>query len=141
MTKTREQEEFDCYCLDRIKLVSNESPFPVAYSDGVIIKKLIYKVGLKATIKKQECFILYTESDEDLECFAFIPVDRFFDNQKRFYTEVFEQSELNEIIRKLSAINIFQFTSLLEFNTIYEEFKELLEENWQQLQMDNLIEI
>lgn len=138
---TKEQQEFEYYCLDRLKLVSNESPFPVSYSDGVIIKKLIYKVGLKATIKKQECFVLYTDSDDDLVGFTFIPIERFYENQKRFYTEVFDKNELSDIIRILPAINIFEFTSLLEFNTIYDEFKSLLEDNWQKLQMDDLIEI
>lgn len=138
---TKEKQEFEYYCLDRLKLFSNESPFPVSYSDGVITKKIIYKVGLKATIKKQECFVLYTDSDEDLEGFTFISIERFYENQKRFYTEVFDKNELKDIIRTLPAINIFEFTSLLEFNTIYDEYKELLEENWEKLEMDDLIEI
>lgn len=136
---TKERQEFEYYCLDRLKVLGDD--FPLAYSDGAVIRKIFYKIGLKATIKREECFILYTGNEEDYEHFTFIPVDVFFNNQKRFYTEVLSIEEVKELIRKLPAINIFEFTSLLEFNNIYEEFKELLEDNWEMLQMDNLIEI
>ena len=36
---------------------------------------------------------------------------------------------------------VFEFTSLMEFTHIYKEFHDLLESNWNLLDMDNLIEI
>lgn len=136
---TKQQEEFECYCLDRLKPIGDD--FPIAYNDGSVIKKLYYKIGLIANIKHQECFILYTASDQDLEGFTFITKDAFYDNQKRFYTEILTITELKSMIKTLPAINIFEFTSLLQFSTIYAEFKEILENNWDILEMDSLIEI
>ena len=71
----------------------------------------------------------------------FIPADIFYDNQKRFFTEVLTVEEVKTMIKILPAINIFEYTSLLEFTKIYKEYKELVEENWEKLDMNNLIEI
>ena len=136
---TKQKEEFECYCLDRLKPIGED--FPIAYDDGSVIKKLYYKIGLVATIKHQECFVLYTPSEDDLEGFTFITKETFYNYQKRFYTEILTITEVKEIFKKLPSINIFEFTSLLQFNTIYEEFKEILECNWETLEMDSLIEI
>jgi hypothetical protein len=136
---TKEQHEFECYCLDRLKPIADE--FPVTYNDGVIIKKLHYKVGLRASIKHVDCFVLYTMSEDDLNGFLFIPVDTFYNNQKRFFHETLTKTEVKELIKVLPAINIFEFVSLLDFSIIYEEFKEYLEENWEILQMNDLIEV
>ena len=65
MSLTRQHQEFNYYCLDRSKPLTEE--IKLTYNDGNIIRKVLYKVGLKATIKHTECFILYTESDEDLD--------------------------------------------------------------------------
>lgn len=136
---TRQHQEFNYYCLDRLKPLSEE--VPITYNDGNIIRKILYKVGLRTNIKHQDCFVLYTESDEDLDCFIYIAADKFYDYQSRFFNEVFSLSEMKDIIKKLTTINIFEYTSLLDFTYIYNDFKELVDFNWNNLDMDNLIEI
>lgn len=136
---TKEKQEFDYYCLDRLKAIGED--FPLAYTDGSVVRKLYYKIGLRASIKRQDCFILYTATEDDLEGFTFIPTEVFYNNQKRFYTEILTTTEVKELIKKLPAINIFEFVSLLDFVNIYSEFKELVDYNWENLNMDSLIEI
>ena len=113
----------------------------LTYNDGNIIRKVLYKVGLKATIKHTECFILYTESDEDLDKFLYIDAEDFYENQRRFFTEILSVGEVKELIKCIKTINIFEFASLLEFTDIYEDFQAFIENNWAVLDMDNLIEI
>lgn len=136
---TKEKQEFDYYCLDRLKTIGED--FPLAYTDGSVVRKLYYKIGLRASIKRQDCFILYTATEDDLEGFTFIPTDAFYNNQKRFYTEILTTTEVKELMKKLPSINIFEFVSLLDFINIYSEFKELVDYNWENLNMDSLIEI
>ena len=136
---TKEKQEFDYYCLDRLKAIGED--FPLAYTDGSVVRKLYYKIGLRASIKRQDCFILYTATEDDLEGFTFIPTDVFYNNQKRFYTEILTTTEVKELMKKLPTINIFEFVSLLDFINIYSEFKELVDYNWENLNMDSLIEI
>lgn len=139
MTLTKQHQEFNYYCLDRLKPLTEE--LRLTYNDGFVIRKVLYKIGLRANIKHQECFILYTESDQDLSEFIYIGAEEFYENQRRFFTEILTLEEVREIIKKLSTINIFEFTSLLEFTNIYEEFQLFIENNWEVLQMDNLIEL
>lgn len=139
MIATKQYKEFKYYCLDRLKPITEE--LRLTYNDGNIIRRVLYKIGLKANIKHQECFILYTESDEDLDEFIYISAEEFYENQRRFFTEVLSKNEVNDLIKKLKTINIFEFTSLLEFTNIYEEFQLFVENNWIVLNMDNLIEI
>lgn len=136
---TRQHQEFNYYCLDRCKPVAEE--FPITYNDGFIIKKIRYKVGLRTQIKHQDCFVLYTESDDDLEGFTYIAAEIFYDYQQRFFNDIFSLEEIKELIKTLRTINIFEYTSLLEFTYIYDDFKEFVEYNWNTLDMDNLIEI
>ena len=136
---TRQHQEFNYYCLDRLQPFEND--IKLTYSDGNIIKKLLYKIGLKAKIKHVDCFILYTDSDKDLEQFVYIDSATYFDNQRRFFNDVIPVEEMKELIKCLKTINIFEFTSLMEFTHIYKEFHDLLESNWNLLYMDNLIEI
>ena len=139
MNNTRQHEEFECYCLDRSKPLTEE--IPITYNDGSIIRKILYKIGLKAKIKHHECFILYTESDADLDQFIYIDVDKFYDNQCRFFNDILHVNEVQELLKRRNSINIFEFTSLLEFEYIYEDFKSIIEYNWNSLEMDSLIEI
>ena len=136
---TKQRKEFDCYCLDRLKPLTE--CLPITYDDGNIIRKMEYKIGLKASIKHQECFILYTESEQDLDEFIYIDTEEFYNNQERFFTQILSKQEVFEIIKKLKTINIFEFTSLLEFINIYDDFKNFVEANWDYLDMDNLIEL
>ena len=91
---TREQQEFEYYCLDRIMPLTEE--FPVVYKDGDILRKLYFKVGLKAKIKHIDCIVIYSavNFEDNLERFMFIPADIFYDNQKRFFTEVLTAEEV-----------------------------------------------
>ena len=138
MTMTDQYREFNYYCLDRLKPLTEE--LRIAYNDGNIIKKILFKVGLRATIKHQDCFILYTDSEEDLDQFVYIAADTFFNYQWRFFNEILSLNEFKELIRRLTTINIFEYTSLLDFNFIYNEFKQLVEYNWETLNMNKLIE-
>ena len=139
MSLTKQHREFNYYCLDRLKPFTDE--IRLTYNDGFIIRKVLYKIGLKANIKHQECFILYTESDEDLNEFIYVGAEEFYNNQRRFFTDVLSDAEVRELIKKLKTINIFEFASLLEFTNIYEEFQLFIENNWAVLNMDSLIEI
>ena len=136
---TPQQKEFSCYCLDRLKV--NELDFCVTYSDDAVIRKQYYKVGLRADIRHRDCFILYTESEKDLDEFIYINAEEFYDNQKRFFQDLFSKEEVNGLFKKITTINIFEFTSLLKFNSIYEDFQDYIKQNWVVLDMDNLIEI
>ena len=132
-------EEFECYCLDKCNPLDEE--FTITVNNGTIIRKILYKIGLRAKIKHTDCFCLYTESEQDLETFYFIPVDTFYDMQQRFFFDIFKQEDLPSIIKSIKTINIFEFTSLLEFSKIYQNFKDFIEYNWSHLHMDDLIEI
>ena len=92
-------------------------------------------------IRRRECFVLFTESENDLDGFTYISADNFYDNQERFFTEVISFEEFKELIKKLPNINIFEFVSLLSFINIYADFKNFVDANWEILNMDNLIEI
>lgn len=130
---------FNYYCLDRIKPITEE--LYITYSDDGLLRKMRYKIGLRALVKKIDCFVLYTATDEDLNAFIFIPVEFFYDNYHHFLTDVISKEEFKNSLRVLHTINIFEFTSLLDFTYIYSEFKELLEYNWEALSMNQLIEI
>lgn len=136
---TRQHQEFRYYCLDRL-LPTNEE-FKITYDDGNIIRKLKYKLGLRAKIKHQDCFILYTESDQDLDEFIYIDVEAYYNNQHRFFTDILPVGEVRELITRLTSINIFEFTSLLDFINIYADFQSFIEYNWNVLDMDKLIEL
>lgn len=113
----------------------------MAINDGNIIKRVVYKVGLKAKIKHEDCFILYTNSDKDLYQFIYIGVDTYYKNQRRFFNEILPIIEAKEIIKNIKTINIFQFVSLLNFINIYDDFKLFVEQNWDVLDMNDLIEL
>lgn len=133
------KETFEYYCLDRIKPISEE--LNITYKDDGLIRKLYYKIGLRAKIKHVDSFILYTESDEDLDTFVFMPVDYFYDNQARLMLSVIDKDEYIHLIKRMNTINIFEFVSLLDFTNIYNDFKEFVEYNWNVLNMDQLIEV
>jgi hypothetical protein len=113
----------------------------VTYETGDSIKKILYKIGLQALVKHVECFILYTESDEDLEKFIYIPTKTFYDFRKSIHNDILSLTEYKELFRCIMTINIFEFTSLLEFQYIYQDFKDLINYNWNELDMNSLIEI
>lgn len=136
---TNEQREFDCYCLDRLR--PPEDQLPITYMDHGIIKKILYKIGLRAKIKHEDCFILYTESDRDIDEFAYIKLNTYNEYIARIYSSIISDEERQSIIKIMKTINIYQFVSLLNFIYIYEEFKDLIEKNWAELNMDSLIEI
>lgn len=98
-------------------------------------------MGLRAKIKHEDCFILYTNSDKDLYQFIYIGVDTYYKNQRRFFNEILPVFEVKEIIKNIKTINIFQFVSLLNFINIYDDFKLFVEQNWDVLDMNNLIEL
>ena len=136
---TRQRQEFNYYCLDRCKPIFDE--ITVTYNTGSVIKKVLYKIGLRANIIHLACLLLYTASDTDLDTLVYIATDVFYDNQYRLHTNIISIEEKDTLFRKLSTINIFEYTSLLDFTYIYDEFKELVEYNWDALDMDNLIEV
>lgn len=134
---SRQQEIFNYYCLDRLKPITED--LTITYRGDTYIKRMEYKIGLRAKIKRVDSFILYTMSDDDLDNFLFISTSDFFNNQELFFTSIISQEEYESYIHKLPSINIFEFASLLDFNFIYEEFKSFIETNWKVLQMDNLL--
>ena len=67
--------------------------------------------------------------------------EMFYNFQQRFFNDIFTLEEFKEIIQVLTTINIFEYTSLLNFDNIYDDFLEIVENNWEELSMDKLIEI
>ena len=136
---TRQHKEFSYYCLDRLK--PDDDLLVISYNDGSIIHKVMYKIGLRAKIKHRECFVLYTESDKDLDEFIYIDVDVYYDNRRRFFNDILPIEELKDMVKKIHTINIFEFISLMSFINIYDNFSNIVEANWEYLNMDELIEI
>lgn len=135
---TRQEELFHYYCFDRILQLPEE--FTIAYKENERIKRINYKIGLRAKIKHLDCFVLYTESDDDLDGMLFIPVNLFYDNYEYITCKVISKEDYSYFIRSLSTINIFELASLLDFSLIYLDFKQFVERNWEVLDMDALIE-
>lgn len=129
---------FEYYCLDKTKPITEE--LNITYSEDGLIRKFYFKTGLRALIKKIDCYILYTSTEEDFENLLFIPVDYFYDHFQRLSMSIIPKYEYLETIKQLQSINIFEFTSLLDFMYIFEEFKNLILTNWQRLNMNSLIE-
>lgn len=136
---TRQHELFNYYCLDKTKPIPEM--FTISYRDGERIRSIEYRIGLRAKIKHIDCFVLYTATDADLDVIVFVPVDTFYDNYSYFLTKVISKDEYLSYIRVLQTINIFEFTSLLDFSYIYSDFKEFVEYNWAAIDMDSLIEL
>ena len=137
---TQQKQEFEYYCLDRTKPISEDITIACKNEDN-IIKKHHYKTALQANIKHKECIVLYTETDEDLDNFVYTSTEMFYDNQERFFNGIFTLEEFKEIIKNIRTINVFEFTSLLNFTNIYEDFKTFIEYNWNIVKMDELIEL
>ncbi len=135
---TKEHQEFEYYCLDRCKIGEE---FPFSYTDGNIIHKRKYKLGLRTRIKRQDCFVLFTDNEDDFDSFIYISAEMFYNFQQRFFNDIFTLEEFKEIIQVLTTINIFEYTSLLNFDNIYDDFLDIIENNWEELSMDKLIEI
>ena len=55
--------------------------------------------------------------------------------------DIFSVEEFKEIIKVLNTINIFEYTSLLNFDNIFSDYYDMVEDNWDALRMDDLIEI
>lgn len=136
---TKAKEIFNYYCIDKIKPIEEE--LVISYKDDEVIRKVYFKLALRAKIKKVDCFILYTASDEDLETFVYLPADIYYDNCERFYLDVIPKDEYMRDFKRLYTINVFEFTSLLDFQWIYDSFKRFVEYNWNTLHMDSLIEL
>ena len=134
---TREQEYFNAYCLDRMKVIDND--LPIAYNDDGLIRKVYYKIGLVAQIKRTICYILYTE--DDFDNFVYIPEEYVLEHEEDLRLHVQKKEELFEHLKVVQTMNIFQFMSMLMFNYIYQDFKDIVDYNWLNLNMDSLIEM
>lgn len=134
---SREHQYFNYYCLDRLKTIDDE--LPISYKDDGLIRKIYYKIGLIAKIKNTRCFILYTE--EDFENLTYSSCEFINDHKEDLFLHIQEKRTIKDNIREINTINIFEFTSLLNFEYIYSEFKDIIDYNWNNLNMDNLVEI
>jgi hypothetical protein len=130
-------EIFNFYCIDRLKPLGDE--LYITYRDEGTIRKQHYYIGLKAKVKKIDSFVLYTATEDDLDVFLFIPVDFFYDNYERLMTTIITKEEFLQIIKRIYTINIFEFVSMLDFVYIYTDFKDIVDMNWQTLDMDSLM--
>lgn len=139
MKASKQRKEFEYYCLDRLQCISDY--LPIKYKDDGEVKKIIYRFGLKANIKQRPSYILYTETDKDFEQFVYIDVDDYNDYQRHFFMDIISKEEMNELIKKVTTINIYEFVSLFNFIRIYDAFLLLVLNNWDHLNMDQLIEI
>lgn len=134
---TKEQEYFNYYCLDRMKTVGDD--LPISYDDDGLIRKVYYKIGLVAKVKRTVCYILYTE--EDFENLVYIPEEYVLEHEQDLRLRVQKKHELFEYLKIIQTMNIFQFLSLLDFTWIYQDFKDIVDYNWLNLNMDSLIEM
>lgn len=134
---TREKQEFEYYCLDRMKLLDND--IPLAYNDDGLIRKFYYKIGLIANIKHRPCYVLYLE--DDFDNLTYVSCE-FLDNHREdLLLHVQDKDSLFEQLKIIQTMNIFQFASMLNFLYIYEEFKDIIDYNWETLNMNSLIEL
>ncbi len=134
---SKEHQYFNYYCLDRLKTIDDE--LPISYKDDGLIRKIYYKIGLIAKIKNTRCFILYNE--EDFENLTYSSCEFINDHKEDLFLHIQEKRTIKDNIKELNTINIFEFTSLLNFEYIYSEFKDIIDYNWNNLNMDNLVEI
>ena len=134
---SREHKYFNYYCLDRLKSIDND--LPISYKDDGLIRKIYYKIGLIAKIKNIRCCILYTE--EDFENLVYSSCEFIDDHREDLYLNIQDKQTIKDNIREINTMNIFEFTSLLNFEYIFSEFKEIIDYNWNNLDMDNLVEI
>ena len=133
---TKEHKYFDYYCLDRLKSIDDE--LPVSYKDDGMIRKIYYKKGLQAKVKNTPCFILYTE--DDFENLIYASCDYINEHMEQLLLYPQEKEDLFSEIKQIQTINIFEFTSMLNFMYIYSNFKDIVDYNWENLGMDSLIE-
>lgn len=133
---SKEHTYFNYYCLDRIKSIDND--LPVSYKDDGLIRKIYYKIGLIAKIKNSRCFVLYQE--DDFENLVYSTCEFVNDNKEDLLLNVQEKSTVKENFKEINTINIFEFVSMLNFEFIYNEFKDIVDYNWNNLNMDNLVE-
>ena len=134
---TREQSYFNYYCLDRLKPLGDE--LSIAYNDDGYIRKVQYHFCLKAKIKNKYCYVFY--KDDNYEEFIYASVDYIDENYENLMLNVQNKLELFDFIKTIKTMTIFEFTSLLTFTYIYSDFKDLIDYNWDALNMDKLIEI
>ena len=52
------------------------------------------------------------------------------DHKEDLYLRVQEKQTIKDNIKRINTINIFEFTSLLNFEYIYSEFKDIIDYNW-----------
>ena len=134
---SKEQEYFNYYCLDKIKSLDND--FPISYSDDGYIRKVYYKLGLIAQVKKTICYILYTE--DNFEDLIYIPEEYVLEHEQDLRLKTQNKEELFEVLKIVQTMNIFQFLSMLNFMYIYQDFKDIVDYNWDNLNMNTLIEM
>ena len=134
---TKEHEYFNYYCLDRMKVLDNE--LPLAYDDEGLIRKIYYKIGLIAQVKHILSYILYTE--EDFDNLIYIPCEFVDNNKESLFLYPQNKQDLFEQLKTIQTMNIFQFMSMLTFTYIFEDFKEIVDYNWDNLNMNSLIEM
>ena len=134
---SKEHQYFNYYFLDILKTIDDE--LPISYKDDGLIRKIYYKIGLIAKIKNTRCFILYNE--EDFENLTYSSCEFINDHKEDLFLHIQEKRTIKDNIKELNTINIFEFTSLLNFEYIYSEFKDIIDYNWNNLNMDNLVEI
>ena len=134
---SREHKYFNYYCLDRLRSMDNE--LPISYKDDGLIRKIYYKIGLIAKIKNTRCCILYDE--DDFENLVYSSCEFIDNHREELYLNIQDKQTIKENIKEINTINIFEFTSLLNFEYIYSEFKDIIDYNWNNLNMDSLVEI
>ena len=134
---SKEHEYFNYYCLDRLQNLDND--IPISYKNDGLIRKIYYKIGLIAKVKQSRCFVFYTENE--FENLIYSDCEFINDHREDLYLNVQEQETIKDNFKSINTINIFEFTSLLNFEFIYTDFKGIIDYNWDNLQMDNLIEI
>ena len=136
---SKEHEYFNYYCLDKIKPLQEE--LIISYDEDGLIRKFYYKIGLYAKVKNTYCYILYSEDDNTLENLIYLSQDYLNNNREYILLNILSKSEYMENIKSIPTMNIFEFTSLLNFTYIYDEFKSLIDYNWDTLNMNSLIEM
>lgn len=116
-----------------------DDELPVSYKDDGLIRKIYYKIGMIARIKNTLSYILYTE--DSFENLVYVSCEYVDNHREHLMLYPQPKNELFDIIKTIQTMNIFQFLSLLNFTYIYEEFKDIVDYNWDNLNMNMLIEM
>ena len=132
---SKAQDYFNYYCLDKTR--DADSSLTIAYRDNTEIKKFPYKIGFISRVRQCISYILYKE--EDIDNLFYVSCDYIDNNLERLLLYPIDKEEYDVEFKYLGNITLSEFTSLLDFNIIYEDLKSFIDTEWNNFRMDDLL--